>query len=278
MNDILSPDTDQLLDAWRARVAADKEQVERSREEPDPTDFYAPVRDRFRMDPRRTDDATVNALLPLARADDVWLDVGAGGGRYALPLALHVRQLVAIDPSPSMLEALAEDAAASAIENVKVIEARWPMEDPPHGDAALMAHVGYDIADIGPFLDQFEGSANRLCVAVMGESAMQTTGALFWRGVHSEERVRLPALPELVSLLFARGRVPEITLVQRVPPTFESPEQALAMSRRQLWVRAGSDKDRQLAKLVSEALSERDGRFAFEWTPTKIGVVSWSPR
>src|SRR5690242_6473603 len=66
VSDALSPAVDELLTAWRERVEADKEQVERSREEPDPTDFYAPVRDRFRMDPRRTDDETVKALLALA--------------------------------------------------------------------------------------------------------------------------------------------------------------------------------------------------------------------
>src|ERR671921_1268435 len=110
MSDPLRPAVGDLLDAWRARVLADKEQVDRAREVEDPPDFYAPVTSRFRMDPRRTDDETLNALLDLARPDDVWLDVGAGGGRYALPLALHVREVVAIDPSASMLNALGEDA------------------------------------------------------------------------------------------------------------------------------------------------------------------------
>ena len=87
----MSPSVPELLDAWRARVKADNEQVDRVREEPDPTDFYAPTANRFRMDPHRKDDATLNALLELARPDDVWLDVGAGGGRYGLPLALAVR-------------------------------------------------------------------------------------------------------------------------------------------------------------------------------------------
>jgi SAM-dependent methyltransferase len=278
MTDALSPDPTDLLDAWRERVQADLEQVNRCREVADPTDFYAPVKDRFRMDPRRTDDETLNALVALARPADVWLDVGAGGGRYALPLALRVRKVVAIDPSPSMLSALTEDAAAAGIDNIDVIESRWPMADPPAGAVALAAHVGYDIAEIGPFVDQLEAQASRLCVAVLGQSAMQTVAALFWEGIHGEPRVRLPALPEFLVLLTARGRIAEVTLVDRTPPTFETLEQAHAIARRQLWLEEGSAKDEALKRLVLETATERDGRYAFEWTPTKIGIVSWSPR
>src|SRR5215210_7199064 len=106
MPDALSPTVDDALAAWRARVVADREQVERAREVADPADFYAPVTSRFRMDPRRTGDPTLYVLLAVAEPDDVWLDVGAGGGRYALPLALRLQEVVAIDPSPSMLGAL----------------------------------------------------------------------------------------------------------------------------------------------------------------------------
>jgi SAM-dependent methyltransferase len=192
VTDELSPSLTSLLDAWRERVTADKEQVERAREEPDPTDFYAPVVNRFRMDPKRTDDPSLNELHALARPDDVVLDVGSGGGRYALPLALYVREVVAIDPSPSMLGALRDDAAAAGIANVRVVEGRWPLDagareghgDALTGDVALMAHVGYDVADIGPFLDGLDASTRRLCVAMMGESAMTTVATLFWNEIH----------------------------------------------------------------------------------------------
>jgi hypothetical protein len=277
MPDALSPEVADLLEAWRARVRDDKAQVTRCREVSDPDDFYGPVADRFRMDPHRTDDQTLNALLKLARSDDVWIDVGAGGGRYALPLALVVREVVAIDPSPAMLGALRDDAAADGITNVRVIGARWPMPQLPSGDVGLFAHVGYDIAEIGPFLDALESASRRLCVAVMGESAMQTTATLFWRPIHGEPRVRLPALPELLVLLAARGRLPEVTLVDRTPPTFGTLDEALAMARRQLWLKEGSAKDRGLRRLVEAAATEREGRYAFSWTPTKIGVVRWSP-
>ena len=260
-------------------MIGDREQVDRAREVADPADFYAPVTSRFRMDPRRTDDETLNALVDLARADDVWLDVGAGGGRYALPLALHVREVIAIDPSPAMLAALREDARASGIENVRVIEARWPMArgQAPAGEVGLMSHVGYDIEEIGLFLDQLEAHSSRLCVAVMGESAMTTVATMYWNEVHGEPRVRLPALPELLVLLAARGSVPEVHMVARTPPTFASRDEAHSMARRQLWLDEGSEKDARLRRLVHKTVTEREGRFAFEWQPTRIGIVTWQP-
>ncbi len=279
MNDALSPSVPELLDAWRARVIADNDQVDRAREEPDPTDFYAPTANRFRMDPHRKDDATLNALLELARPDDVWVDVGAGGGRFGLPLALAVRRLIAVDPSPAMLEAFTEDAATHGAKNLQTIESRWPMSsEAPKGDVALMSHVGYDIRDIGPFLDALEQAASRLCVAVMGESAMATVSAMFWERIHGEPRVRLPAMPELLILLLARGRLPEVRLVDRVPPRFESVDEALATARRQLWLHTGSEKDQRLQALMPDVLEERDGRYSFDWRPTRIGIISWAPR
>ena len=269
---------DQLTEAWRTAVEADRTQVERAREVEDPADFYSPMTSRFRMDPRRTEDEALNALLAVARPEDVWLDVGSGGGRYALPLALRVREVIAIDPSPSMLAALREDAPANDIDNIRIIEARWPMPDPPSGDVGLMAHVGYDVADIGAFLDQLESQSARLCLAVLGESAMTTVATLFWQAIHGEPRVRLPALPELLSLVRARGREPEVTLVDRTPPSFSSVDEAVSMARRQLWLLEESDKDRLLRRLAENALTERDGRWAFDWASTKIGVVSWLPR
>ena len=43
--------------------SASTTQVNCWREVVDPTDFYAPVKDRFRVDPRRIDDPTIDALL-----------------------------------------------------------------------------------------------------------------------------------------------------------------------------------------------------------------------
>src|SRR4029077_20966658 len=136
-----NPDVDTIDDlaavlesAWATRVRANREQVERIREVPDGQDFYAPVTSLFRADPARTGDAVLDILLDLVRSGDTWLDVGAGAGRFALPLARALDpsggSVVALDTSRSMLEGLREIADDYAIENVRVVEARWPPDDP----------------------------------------------------------------------------------------------------------------------------------------------------
>ena len=90
-------------------------------------DHYAPVADLFRDDPRRSGDAILDAAAPTrAKPDDTWLDVGAGGGRYAFPLALAVREVIALDPSPAMVAALEDGVRAHDLANVRVVAGRWP--------------------------------------------------------------------------------------------------------------------------------------------------------
>jgi ubiquinone/menaquinone biosynthesis C-methylase UbiE len=149
---------------WGERVRANREQVDRFREVPDGADFYGPVSSLFRADPARSDDPVLARLLALARPADRWLDIGAGAGRYALPLAQAVREVVALDPSPSMLGALREGMAEHGVSNIRVVEGRWPQaaDEIGAGDVALIAHVGYDVEAIGPFLDAMEAAAARL--------------------------------------------------------------------------------------------------------------------
>src|SRR4029079_4307747 len=116
-----------LESAWATRVRANREQVERIREVPDGQDFYAPVTSLFRADPTRTGDAVLDVLLDLVRSGDTWLDVGAGAGRFALPLARARRpargSVGALGLTRAMLEGLREIAEDYAIENRRLAQA-----------------------------------------------------------------------------------------------------------------------------------------------------------
>jgi hypothetical protein len=173
------------------------------------------------------------------------------------------------------------------IANIRVHEGRWP-PDPalasqlgplPIADVALIAHVGYDIEAIGPFLDAMEAAARRTCVAVLMESTPASVAEPFWPPVHGEPRIPLPAMPEFVELLRARGRAPEITEAQREPRRFESREAIEGFLRRQLWIAEGGEKERRYREVLDGLVVENDGEFGLAGQgPLPVGVVTWSPR
>jgi SAM-dependent methyltransferase len=275
---------DVLMAAWAARVRANREQAERVREAPDGGDFYAPVSGLFVADPRRSDDPTLEALREIARPDETWLDIGAGAGRYALPLALRVREVIALDPSAGMLDALRDGLERHGIRNVRPIHARWPMDPAagaaPRADVALIAHLGYDVEAIGAFLDAMEAAAGRLCVAVLAERAPSAPAGPFWPVVHREQRVELPALGEFLAILRARGRTPSVTLERRQPRAYPSHGALMAWLRNQLFVVTGSAADERLvAELGRRMVAAEDG--SVQLVPeieSRVGVASWLPQ
>ncbi len=277
-----------LETSWAERVHANNDQVDRFREVPDATDFYAPVTSLFRADPTRTDEPALAALLAKVRPGDTWLDIGAGAGRYALPIARTLAatggDVIAVDPSAGMLAGLHEIAAEFGITNVRSVEARWP---PPDGnvasfaaDVALIAHVSYDIAAIGPFLDAMEAAAARLCVAVLMERQPSSIADVCWPPVWGEARIALPALPQFVELLRARGREPSIERLERDPRHFGSREELEGFLRRQLWVEEGSAADdRFRTALEPMIVTDPEGRVGLrDQRPLPIGIVTWVPR
>jgi SAM-dependent methyltransferase len=278
-SDALRPSLDHVLAAWRAAVLADNLQVEALPDRPRPEDFYAPVAEQFRADPHRTGEPSLDYLRSLVRPDETWLDLGAGGGRYTLPLALIAQRVFAVEPSAGMRAELASGMARHSIGNIDIFAERWPGPSAcPVADCGLISQVGYDIADIGPFLDQFEAHVSRLCVAMLLETAPVADFAPLWRPVHGRKRALLPGLKEMVTLLFARGRIPELKLFETRRPGFESIDALHQAARRPIWVREGSEQDRRLRKAV-DALAVRtgDGRYALAEGPRLLGVLTWRP-
>lgn len=277
----------ELEAAWRDRVRANRDQVDRFREVPDGADFYGPVSSLFLADPRRADEPVLDVLRGLVVPGESWIDIGAGAGRYALPIALVAGEVIAVDPSPGMLGALEEQQRDHGIPNVRAFEGRWPPDERlvaalgslPCADVALIAHVGYDIEEIAPFLDAMEAAARRLCVAVLMERQPSSIADVCWPPVHGEARISLPALPDLVELLRARGRAPEVVRVDREPRRFEERRELERFLRRQLWVAEGSDKDRVFLDALAGVVVEDDGRYGLaSQGPMPVGVVTWVPR
>ena len=272
-----------LESTWADRVRANRDQAERLRESTT-GDHYAPISSLFVADPRRTDEPALEMLRAMTAPDESWLDIGAGAGRYALPLALRVREVIAVEPSPGMRRALRAGIDEHGLANIRVIAGTWPealelLGPLPAADVSLIAHVGYDIEEIGPFLGGLEAATRDRCVAIQTDRSPASVADTFWPLVRGEERVALPALPDLLALLHARGCETEVVRVDRSPRSFDSVDALAGFLRRQLFITEGGDKDRHFRSVLADWVTQRDGAWTLANRPVGfIGIVTWRAR
>ncbi len=98
--------------------------------------------------------------------------------------------------------------------------------------------------------------------------------------MHGEERHQLPGYPELVALLAARGRAPDVRVVERSQRSYASREDALRWLRNQCFTAPGSAADLRLAaELDRRAIEDADGRIRLPGSvDVAVAVVAWLPR
>jgi len=275
----LRPGAGDAIAAWRVLVAAEREQVESLPNRPRPEDFYAPIAQAFRDDPYRKGDPLLELVRPLARPDETWLDLGAGGGRYTLPLALAVRRVYAVEPSAGMREQLAAAISEHGVENIETFAERWPSTESnaPIADVGFMSQVGYDIEDIGPFIDQLEVHTANRCVVMLYDRTPLMYFAPLWTLVHGEPRVQLPGLREFIALLFARGKAPSLSTITVPQRAYEDVEALHRVARRPLWVLPDTPEDERLARAVRDLVVPVEGGVGLTAEPRVLGLVTWQP-
>ena len=277
---VLRPSEQDLYDAWRTIIEASAEQEARLREfEPEP-DFWGSFFNQAKIVLSQPN-PLIDGLQKLTENNDHWLDIGAGIGQVALPLAQHVRHVTALEPSEGCLGHMAGWINEYQIENVTALPpVFWPPEKPiGRFDGVIAKHVNNFVTDIGGFLDAMESHATRVCVIGAAElgTAAQPHHEVF-EELHGEKFVRIPGVRELLEILSARRRrfeVQTFDFPQRQP---EAPETALTRERQWYLTREGSEKDRRLRELLIKHFSVGEGLVHLpQMAGTFQILVSWQP-
>ena len=269
------------IDAWKRRVEAHHAQSEAVMADAawSDDDFWQPYARFFRLDPRRNDDPVLDILLSMVEPEDTALDVGGGAGRMALPMALKCEHVRVVEPSDSMIAQLSESATEAGIRNVSVTQATWEDADVEAADLVLCAHVVYGVADIEPFVRKLDAHAKSLVVLLAFVESPMNRISRFWKPVHGGERIDMPALPELVNVLWEMGIYPDVKMMAPTPSDkFEDRDVALTQLRNRLYVRAGSAQDERLQHAMGELLEDVDGGVTVKGIPlVRQGFLSWRP-
>ena len=113
------------------------------------------------------DDPLMQFVIERLRAEDTVLDIGAGIGRWSIPLALACRKVTALDALPRMIEILRENATAENVTNIETIIGGWATTDVAQHDYVLSSHSVYISPDIVGYARKMERSALKACYLVM---------------------------------------------------------------------------------------------------------------
>ncbi|MFA5028658.1 MAG: methyltransferase domain-containing protein [Candidatus Methylomirabilota bacterium] len=236
--------------------------------------------ERWRRMARRLDagegarpDPLLEFLLRRLDGSMTVLDIGAGIGRWTLPLARAVRQVTAVEPLSGMCEILRERAAAQEIGNLALVEAPWMEAAVPAHDAAIAAHATYTTPDLLGFVRKMEASARRLCALALRMPAHD--------GIIGELSLRLHGVwhdsPNFIvayNLLLAAGYAPNVLIEPRSSRRWIDPtlDEALVRARRHLHL-PDDRHDPAIRETLSRRLEPVEG--GFRWPDGMRSALVW---
>ena len=234
----------------------------------------------------RASAAAPNPVLDLLRAEPAiaaggaLLDVGAGAGRFAIPLARTARAVTAVEPSAALRAILREDVAAAGLTNLRIVGATWEEAEVAPAEVVLCANVLTPIADAGPFLRKLDARATRAVYVVLRATPMDAPIADLWAAVHGAPYPRETTHADAYAALDALGIAAQVRIVPQPGSNwrFDRQEDATRLVRDRLWL-GPVGQDPRADALVDDFLAaalERDGDgWRIPAPPPRTAIISW---
>jgi SAM-dependent methyltransferase len=101
-------------------------------------------------------------MLQSVNNDLTVLDIGAGNGRWTIPLAKKAKGVTAVEPDGEMVELLQENIK-TAPRNIQIIQSSWEEARVEIHDIVVSAHAIYSSPDLASFVHKMEQHAKKTC-------------------------------------------------------------------------------------------------------------------
>ncbi len=204
------------------------------------------------------------------------LDVGAGGGRFALPLAERDWRVTAAEPSAGMRDVLAEAVGERGV-SLDILPLRWPPpgDNLPRADVVLCANVLYDVADLAPFVAALDRAARQTVVVYVSLTHPIGHLADLWWKFRGWRVPDGPTYLDAAAVIFDLGIPVNATLLPVTPMlVFDDMDAAVVAYRERLGLRADPGRDAALRAALAERLVARDGRLVMP-NRESFGAALW---
>lgn len=201
------------------------------------------------------------------------LDIGAGVGRFTIPLAEAGCLVTALEPSSTMRAHL-DDALQekSVTEAVTVIPNQWPHAFENRFDIVLAAYVVHFSADPALFITAMQDAAIERCILAVHVDSMMGPLAELWPLFHpDQEPPHMMVFSDLYPLMLEAGIVADVSVIEQGAPRFTDPPSATSMLARRLAIQDDPQALEQLTTWVTKHWDRVTGR------RRRSAIISWRP-
>ena len=214
-------------------------------------------------------DEFIQVIEPYVSPRKTLVDVGAGAGRHAVPLADRLEWVTAVEPSEGMR------AQIPARDNMTVIASVWEDAEVAQADLVICSHVLYGVADPVGFISKMNRTARERVFVMMRETELPHAGAELRRRLLGDAGPRMPRFSDLFNLLVQMGTAPDVHfLTYPIMHRYADMEEALIDARGMFG--QGWDESAGRAAL-QELLRPDDGELVFDGGLALTGVAHWRP-
>lgn len=214
-------------------------------------------------------DEFLRILDPYLSPRKTLIDVGAGTGRHATPLAARLEWVTAVEPSEGMRSHI------PPLDNMTIVASTWEEAEVASADLVISSHVMYGVAEPIPFLEKMQRSARERVFVMMRESDLPHPAAELRRKLVGATGPRLPRFSELFMLLVQMGSEPDVAFLRYpIVTRYIDMDEALADCRALF----GEGWDEAEARGELQGLLTRDGdELVFDGGMALSGVAHWKP-
>lgn len=191
------------------------------------------------------------------------LDVGAGPGSLAIPLAKRVKSVTAIEPAPGMFECLKDHIKEECIENIVCINKKWEsvsLDDIGKHDV-VVACMSLGMFDLQAALKKMNDAAIHYVYIFwhIDKSDWWTYYEKLWPKVHNRPYVPGPGANYVYNILYCMGIYANIETKYHRPWKEEYPSLDDAVAQFKAYVGAvTSEQENALRKYLPEILMQKD--------------------
>jgi SAM-dependent methyltransferase len=208
-------------------------------------------------------------VAPYISARKTLIDVGAGAGRHALPLAERLEWVTAVEPSEGMR------AQIPPRDNMTVVASTWEEAEVAPADLVICAHVLYGVEEPEPFIFKLDRFARERVFVMLREGQLPHPATVIRERLLGGAGPRLPRFSDLFMLLVQMGMAPDVNFI-RYPVVQRYADLDEAVADCQSLLRGDLD-EAEVRGMLEELLTRDGDELVYDGGHTLSGIAHWHP-